>query len=152
MSKEIKSNNNNIQGNKKHNNMKNNQSISTASKEQLTEWFYMASGEVTAKDLAEVIRPLNLGELDLWEEMNILSMELKDGTTIDFEFLSGGFKDEKDKQFLVKNNYQTIFTVSISEESAAVKELFRKIVTVYPGGFHADSIDFMPSVTTGDLD
>lgn len=115
-------------------------------KPAITDWFFMTSQEVTAKDLSDFLKPLNLGELDLWEEMNILTLELTDKISIDFEGLKGGFSDGKDRLFLKENGYTTVFSVSVSGEYSGMKELFEKILAQFPGGFHGDTEDFSPSI------
>lgn len=115
-------------------------------KPAVSDWFFMSAGEITAKDLYAFLKPLELGELDFWEEMDILSLELPDRTSIDMEGLKRGFSDGKDKQFMEENGYKTVFSVALSCDNASAKEVFEKILAQFPGGFFADTEDFKPNL------
>lgn len=122
------------------------------SEAQMTEWFLFSTREITAKDLADVLKSSDLGEVDLWEEMNILSLEMPDKTSVDFEYLKGGFKAEEDRKFLEQHGYRAVFSVSLSQESLRVKELFRLILSHIPGAFCGDTVNFEPRITNGEME
>lgn len=127
------------------NNKKKNQNTVPAS-DPITDWFFMSPSEITAKEFSTFISSLNLGEIDLWEEMDILSLQLEDKTSIDFEGLKDGFPDKKDRLFLEENGYKTVFSVTLSNDSKQTREMFNAILEHFPGGFYADTADFKPSI------
>ncbi len=126
-------------------NNKKNQNTAPAS-DPIIDWFFMSPSEINAKDFSLFLSPLNLGEIDLWEEMDILSLLLEDKTSIDFEGLKEGFPDKKDRLFLEENGYKTVFSVTLSNDNKQTRELFDKILEHFPGGFYADTTDFKPSI------
>ncbi|MDF2868638.1 MAG: hypothetical protein K0R05_213 [Anaerocolumna sp.] len=116
----------------------------------ITDWFFMCKQEITAKDIAEYLKQLNLGELDLWEELNILALEIGDRNSIDFEGLTGGFKGEDDIAFMKRHGFVTVFTVTASEDSTSIRGLFDGILKQFPGAFCADTEDFKPCIMSRD--
>lgn len=124
----------------------NKQNPEKSMKPAISDWFFMSAGEITAKDLYAFLKPLELGELDFWEEMGILSLELPDGTSIDMESLKRGFSDGKDKQFIAENGYKTVFSIALSSDNASAKAVFEKVLAEFPGGFFADTDDFEPNL------
>lgn len=120
--------------------------VKKTAKPEITEWFFMSAAEITAKDLWDFLKPLKLGELDLWEEMDILTLETSDKTSIDFEGMKKSFPDEKDRQFVKENGYSAVYSVSVSGDFPDLRILFEKILTQFQGGFYADTEDFKPSI------
>ena len=116
----------------------------------ITDWFFMCKQEITAKDIAEYLKPLNLGELDLWEELNILALEMGDRNSIDFEGLKGGFKEEDDIAFMKRHGFVTVLTVTTSEDSTSIRGVFDGILKQFPGAFCADTEDFKPCIMSRD--
>jgi hypothetical protein len=112
----------------------------------ITDWFFMSKQEVTAKDIAQHLQPLNLGELDLWEELNILALEMGDKNSIDFEGLAGGFKSKEDIAFMNQHGFVTVFTVTVSEDSTLIRGVFDEILKQFSGAFCADTEDFKPYI------
>ncbi|SHO45147.1 hypothetical protein [Anaerocolumna xylanovorans] len=115
-------------------------------KPAVSDWIFMSIDEITTSDLYIFLKPLKLGELDFWEEMNILSLEMPDRTCIDMEGLKEGFSDGKDRQFMIENGYKTVFFVSLSCYNDSAKAVFEKILEHFPGGFFADTEDFKPNL------
>lgn len=112
----------------------------------ITDWFFMSKQEITAKDIAQCLQPLNLGELDLWEELNILALEIGEKNSIDFEGLTGGFRDKEDISFMNQHGFVTVFTVTVREDSTLIRGVFDEILKQFPGAFCADTEDFKPYI------
>lgn len=106
---------------------------------------YMTSCEVTAKDLSEILKDIKDLKLELWEDMNVLELELNNQDTVDFEPLDVHFKNPSDAAFVKNRNIITIFTVSTFEEDIeTVKSIFEKIIAQLSGFLCSDSEDFSP--------
>lgn len=116
----------------------------------ITDWFFMSKQEITAKDIAQYLQPLNLGELDLWEELNILALEIGDKNSIDFEGLAGGFKSKDDIAFMNQHGFVTVFTVTVSEDNKLIREVFDGVLGQFSGAFCADTEDFKPYIMSRD--
>lgn len=125
---------------------KSNSNKKSSNSAAITDWFFMSKQEVTAKDIAQHLQSLNLGELDLWEEMNILALEMGDKNSIDFEGLAGGFKSKEDIAFMNQHGFVTVFTVTVSEDSTLIREVFDEILKQFSGAFCADTEDFKPYI------
>lgn len=106
---------------------------------------YMTPSVVNAKDIADFIKETNEITVDLWEEMNVLEIELRNHNTIDFEPVDMNFKDPSDAAFVKNRGIKTVFAVSLEEEDfAAVKACFEKIINKFSGFLCSDSADFNP--------
>jgi len=110
-----------------------------------TDWFYMTPSEVTAKMISDLIKLQSSVQVDLWEEMNILQLELPNKTTVDFEPMNINFKDPSDASFIKNRNIKTIFTVTIEEGALEeLKVVFKLLIAEWDGFLCADSDDFKP--------
>jgi hypothetical protein len=87
----------------------------TEKESEITYWFYMSPNNINAKMIADLIEQRDLAEVELWEEMDILQIVLKDNKCIDFEPLNKPFKDETDTAFVKENKVVTIFAVTLEE-------------------------------------
>ncbi len=118
----------------------------------ITDWYYMTPGDVNAKMIADRLKINGFSEVELWEEMNILQIELADKKTVDFEPVGYSFKDPSDVSFIKNRNIKTIFAVTLEEGNI---ELFRPVLKIlleeWEGFLCADSIDFKPIYGKGDV-
>lgn len=106
---------------------------------------YMTSCEITAKDISDLLKDLTDLKLELWDEMNVLELELNNQDTVDFEPMDIHFKNPSDSAFVKNRNIKTIFAVSIYEEDIeTVKSIFEKIIDQFSGFLCSDSEDFSP--------
>ncbi|MDU6266352.1 MAG: hypothetical protein E6600_17805 [Anaerocolumna aminovalerica] len=119
----------------------------------ITDWFYMTPSEINGKSIAQLIEEECNTSIELWEEMNILQIELSNKVTIDFEPMNLNFKDPSDMEFINSRNIHTIFSVYIA--SGVLEEEFKNILKVildrWEGFLCADSQDFQPAYSLNDL-
>jgi hypothetical protein len=108
---------------------------------------YMTPNLVSAKELAELLKDTKNVTVELWEEMNVLELELPNQNTVDFEPVEVNFKDPSDAAFVKNRNIRTIFAVNLSEEDlGTVKALFEQIINQFSGFLCTDSADFNPVI------
>ena len=106
---------------------------------------YMTPFEITAKDISTQLNNTPGINIELWEDMNIIELELSNQNTVDFEPLAVSFKDPSDAAFVKNRNIQTIFAIHLCEEDlSTVNSLFETIVGEYSGFLCADTGDFLP--------
>lgn len=106
---------------------------------------YMTSAEVTAKDIATLFKDEADLKIELWEEMNVLEIELSSGYSVDFEPLDVNFKDPSDAAFVKNRNIHTIFALELVEDDyELIKASLELVVNRYSGFICADSPDFKP--------
>lgn len=118
----------------------------------VTDWFYMIPNEVTAKMISDLIKLQSNVQVDLWEEMNILQLELANKLTVDFEPMKIDFKDPSDAAFVKNRNIKTIFAMTIEEEAfKEMKVIFKLLFSEWDGFICADSDDFKPIYGQDDL-
>ncbi len=107
--------------------------------------FYMTSSEVRAKDLAEVMQNTPGITVELWDEMNVLELELSNQNSVDFEPVAPSFSDPSDAAFIKNRNIKTIFAVNLCEDDInTLIPIFEKLIDQYLGFLCADSADFKP--------
>lgn len=112
--------------------------------------FYMTSMEVSAKDIAELFQNTAGITVQLWEEMNVLELELPSENSIDFEPLEPSFKEPGDAAFIKNRNIKTIFALNLCEaDLQGAIPYFEQITQKYSGFVCMDSQDFKP-VYSGD--
>lgn len=106
---------------------------------------YMTPNEVTAKELAGLLKCMEKATIELWDEMNVLEIEFPNQNTVDFEPVEVEFKDPSDAAFVKNRNIRTIFAINLAEEDLeTVKNLFETIISRYAGFLCTDSADFQP--------
>ena len=111
----------------------------------ITDWYYMTPFEVNAKMIADRLKIKGISEVELWETMNILQIELADKRTVDFEPLGYSFKDPSDAAFIRNRNIKTIFTVTLEEGTVDLfKPVLKILLEEWNGFLCADSADFKP--------
>lgn len=123
---------------------KNNES-NTPQEKEITDWFYMTPNEINAKNIAEIFKLQSKVQVDLWEDMNILQVELGNKQTVDFEPMDLNFKDPSDATFIKNRDIKTIFSVTI--EDGGLKEAieqFKFIINEFDGFLCADTVNFQP--------
>lgn len=109
------------------------------------ELFYMTPREVSAKDIAEIFRDMKGITVQLWEEMNVLELDLPGEGSMDFEPIEPSFSNPSDKAFIRDRNIRTIFAITLCEadlQSAVM--YFKAIVEKHSGFVCSDTEDFQP--------
>ena len=117
----------------------------TKKKSLQTDWFFMTPHEVHAKDIAQHLKTETNVLIELWEEMNILQIELPNKVTVDFEPMEG-FDDPSDLEFIRNRNIKTIFAVYISSGviEGELLIIIKGICSRWNGILCADTNDFQP--------
>lgn len=119
---------------------------------EITEWYYMSPNKISAKMIADFLKERKLAEVELWEEMNILQIVLKENKCVDFEPLNQPFKDETDVLFLKENNITTVFAVTIDEGTfSQLQPLMSAVIQEWEGFLCADSYNFKPKLALKEL-
>lgn len=112
---------------------------------QYLDLFYMTPSEVTARELADLLQDKPEFTIELWEEMNVLEIELHNKNTVDFEPVALPFQDPSDADFVKNRIIKTVFAINFEESDLpVVKECFETIINRYPGFLCSDSADFHP--------
>lgn len=112
---------------------------------QYIDLLYMTPSAITAKDIAELMEGMKGITVQLWEEMNVLELELPGGNSVDFEALDTNFKDPSDAAFVKNRNIRTIFALNLCEADLnLLVPAFDQLVAKFGGFVCADSTDFNP--------
>jgi hypothetical protein len=111
----------------------------------ITNWIYMTPQTVDAKMIADIIKTRTSLEVDIWEELDILEVELSDKSMVDFEPMETNMKDPSDAAFVKNRNIKTIFAVTISDGAfEEMKSIMKFVIGELEGFICADSVDFNP--------
>ena len=106
---------------------------------------YMTPSQINVKELATLLQENQGITVEVWEEMNVIEVELGNENSVDFELIDKDFKEPSDVSFVRNRNIQTIFAINMCEEDLdMVSEYFEAIVAKYNGFLCADSEDFYP--------
>jgi hypothetical protein len=109
------------------------------------ELLYMTPSEIRAKDIADLLQDAKGITVELWEEMNVLELELSNQNSVDFEPLDTHFSNPSDAAFIKNRGIMTIFAVSVREEDfQELKAIFEVVVLQYNGFLCSDTEDFQP--------
>lgn len=112
---------------------------------EITDWFYMSPHQINAKMISDLLNGIGSMEVELWEEMNILQIILKDNKCIDFEPIPQPFKDSADAAFVKENNINTVFAITIDEDTfVLLKSIIKAVIEKWDGFLCSDSQDFKP--------
>lgn len=116
-------------------------------KEETLYLIYMSPQDITARDIHDYFVKKGIQEVHLWEELNILQLELVNQNTVEFEPLQP-FKDQKDLEFLEKENIKTLFALTIEESDfKEMKDHMIGLLEELEGFIVTDSEDFSPIYT-----
>ncbi|BCJ94621.1 hypothetical protein acsn021_21900 [Anaerocolumna cellulosilytica] len=139
------------------NNSKNNKSYTTKNigtkkpaaikqtQAEQSDWFYMSTTDVKISDIAACLEEAGYTELDLWEDMGVLQVELAGKFSIDFEHFTTPFKDPLDKAFIESRKIQTIYTITLQKGNFYnLRMVMSKILDKWEGIVCADTADFEP--------
>jgi hypothetical protein len=125
--------------------MANKNSSYQKTEKQYTDLFYMTPSDVNAKDIADLFQDTKDLNVQLWEEMNVLELELANQNSIDFEPMEPSFKDPSDSAFIKNRNIRTIFAINLCEADLnTMIPYFEQLVSRFSGFVCADSADFTP--------
>lgn len=119
--------------------------VSSKPDKKYLDLLYMTPSTLKARDLAELLKDFKGITVELWEEMNVLELELVSQNTIDFEPLDINFKDPSDAAFVKNRNINSIFAINLAEEDLpTIKACFEQIISQFSGFLCLDSEDFKP--------
>lgn len=106
---------------------------------------YMTPSEIMARDIAKLLTDTDTFKIQLWDDMNILELELSNGNSVDFEPLEPVFQNPSDAAFIKNRNIKTIFAISMNEADLPMITAFlTHIVDKYSGFVCGDTEDFRP--------
>lgn len=106
---------------------------------------YMTSGEVNAKDIAALFQGKKEFKVEVWDEVNVLELELSNQNSVDFEQLDINTLNSTDLDYIRNKNIHTIFSVNLCESDFnQVKAYFEQIIEAFSGFLCADTEDFNP--------
>lgn len=115
-------------------------------KKELVELFFMATEQVSVKQLSGLITDQSI-TVELWDELNIMELELSNQNQVDFEMITTGFSEPEDTIFLEKHNIKTIYAVTLEQSDLAImKPYFAKLVENFGGLVCSDTQDFKPII------
>ena len=117
-------------------------------KPQITydEWLYMNEKEVTVVEINEALKNNKL-DIDLWDQLGVISVKLSDNTYLDIEEIESDLGDDEDNKFVEIHNVKSIFTVKMVHESFEYAKEIMTLITKNMGGFFCmDNDNFNPIV------
>ena len=139
--------------NKKNNKNKapkwNNTAKETVQKEKEYEMFLMLVEKVDAKGLYDALLEKGLEGLDVWSQMGVFSIELRENDCVDFEELivKESFVDNSDLAFIKNRKIESVFSFRATEnQMERLKPYFKEMVEIFGGFVCSDSDDFQPMV------
>lgn len=110
------------------------------------EWLYMNEKEITAVQISKALENSNL-EIDLWDQLGVVSIKLLDNTYLDMEEIENDLGDEESNKFVENHNIKSIFTTKMVHESFENAKKVMMLITKELGGFFCmDNDDFTPVV------
>lgn len=120
------------------------------------ELLYMTPQAITAKDIVHVLNQTiteaeaeaKKTQIEFWESMDVLELQLPNGNSVDFEPVDINLANPSDLSFIKNRKVQTIFAITIEKESLELARGFFTQLTKELGGFICtDSEDFKPFYT-----
>lgn len=106
---------------------------------------YLTPATVHTKEIAALLQNCKEISIQLWEEMNILELELPSQNSVDFESLDPSFQDPSDAAFVKSHGINTIYAITICKEDLKTTiPIFEMIVENFAGFVCADREDFAP--------
>lgn len=111
------------------------------------DWFFMSSNNVTTRMLYDALKDKLSLPIDIWEEANVMEIELSSKESMDFEQLKPYFKDDFGTSFLREHNINTLFMITFPPSYYdTVHNIMKIILSSVDGFFCSDSEDFTPMV------
>ena len=117
-------------------------------KSKMCDFYYMAVDEVTAQNLFDVIKDMELfsQKAALWDAAQVIEVQTDEKHSIDIEKIDF-FRDEQDQKFLEEHNVKHIYSIRIDEsDENNMILIFKKIIEKLGGFVCPDTEDFMPVV------
>lgn len=112
-----------------------------------SQWFYMNSDEISVKMIADACPKEDGVDVQIWEEICVLEVEIPERKSIDFQQIETDLGDEFSNAFLQEHQIRTLFDVTIDEENyVQVEKIFTEITAKLGGFFCGDTEDFEPFV------
>ncbi len=106
----------------------------------INEWLFMFKEEVNAKMIYDVLLAKGYQGVEVWEEFNILEIELED-TTMDFEPIQ--LRSKGDLEFKEKHKVTTVFALTLRDGlNKKVGSIISHILEQYDGFICLDNENF----------
>lgn len=116
--------------------------------------FYMATEELTCKQIvASVVEEKGM-EIQVWPELGISSIEFGETSSVDFnECEIESFDSDSDIEFLKEHGIKSIYEVTMDEaDKAKAADCFLSMIQTNGGFFCTDSDDFAPIYNKEELE
>lgn len=109
--------------------------------------FLMLKENVNVKELQNIIiEKFKDIENDIWSELNVMQLELKDGNFIDWaEMKDESAFDANDKKYIEDKGFQSVYCITYEPENLdIVLEIIKIIFENHNGILASDTDDFEP--------
>lgn len=151
--KEIENNKNKVISFGKGKKTVNSKKEETPKEAVINNWIYMTPQVINARMIADILNSKTNLEVDIWEELDVLEVELSNESIVDFEPMDTNFKDSSDAAFVKNREIKTIFAVTIDDGALKETKAIMKLIIQDLGGFLcADSVDFNPIYDENNID
>lgn len=111
------------------------------------EWFYMQQKAVTVRDIEQALKEDDTVNVEIWEEIGVLEVEIPEQKSMDFEQTKPDLRDEYSNAWLAEHEVKSLFFVTLDAENfGKAQEIMQKITGKIGGFFCGDTEDFKPLV------
>lgn len=109
--------------------------------------FLMLKENVKVKEIQDIINAnFEDIEIDIWTELNVMQLELKDKTCIDLvEMINDDAFDTKDKEYFQSRDFKSVYCITHKRENLeTILDIAKLLIERYDGILANDSDDFEP--------
>ncbi|WP_343208963.1 hypothetical protein [Anaerolentibacter hominis] len=107
--------------------------------------YYMTPARADAADLYGLLCSEAGISVQCWKEMNVLELELENGSSIDIEGICPDEWDGEDGDFLKQHHIQSVFALTVPEpDKNSALSCMEKVLHGFGGFVCADSENFEP--------
>lgn len=109
--------------------------------------FLMLKENVNVKEIQDIINAnFKDIEVDIWTELNVLQLELKDKTYIDLvEMINDDAFDTKDNEYFQSRGFKSVYCITHTQENLQiVLDIIKLLIEKYDGILANDTDDFEP--------
>lgn len=119
---------------------------------KILEFYYFPDGDVTARDILRHVGEKYDPKADIWPELNLAEVVLKWDSLI-FQDAQQCFVDPLDLKYFEEKQITAKFQISFDvNDSEAVREVMKNVMTALGGRICSDTDEFEPSWTMDRLD
>lgn len=110
--------------------------------------FLMLKENVKVKEIKDtIVANFEDIEVDIWSELNVIQLELKDKTYIDLvEMINDDAFDAKDKEYFQSRDFKSVYCITHeSEDLKVMLDIAKLLIEKYDGILANDTDDFEPT-------